>query len=53
MKGISPKNIKKAREVYKLINIDKYSINETANILNIPRSNMTRWIKIINNENKI
>ena len=52
-KGISLKNIKKAKEAHKLINVDKYSINHTSNILNIPRTNIIRWIKIINNENKI
>ena len=52
-KGISLKNIKKAKEAHKLINVDKYSINHTSNILNIPRTNIIRWIKIMNNENKI
>ena len=51
-KGISLKNIKKAKEAYKLINIDKYSINHTSNILNIPRTNIIRWMKIIDNESK-
>ena len=49
-KGISEKNKKKAKEAHKLINIDKYSIKNTSNILNIPRTNIIRWMKIMNNE---